>query len=229
MTDAPAQIGHNQSPDPIDRINATYEAEREEAENWTDGAPVENEAQMEAVDKLREAMRQWRLGLERGLKEAVAPYREAEKAERERWKPNIEDAKRIEGCLVAAVGEYKRKLAEEKRAAEKAAWEAANDAKREAEEKARAAAENDLEAQREADAARIAAIEAEKTAQAARKDKPRGLRTVKETVVLDPVALARHLWTYDREALDTFMIDRARKLKLHVPGVVEIQERKEAY
>ena len=53
----PAAIGHNGPPDPIDEINASFEADREEASNWTDGAPVENEAQMKAVDALRKSMR----------------------------------------------------------------------------------------------------------------------------------------------------------------------------
>lgn len=230
MTDTQlAPRDHNNPPSSIDEITAAYEAEREMAEGWADGAPVENEAQMNEVDALRKAMRQWRLDLERGQKSATAPLNDALTAERNRWRPVVEDAKRIEQCLVATVDSFKRKLAEKKRAEEQAAWEAANKAKREAEEKARAAEATKLEAQRDAEDSKRQAMEAEKAAQEATRTQVRGLRTVKETIVLDPVALARHLWEHDREALDAFMLERARKLKLHVSGVVEIQERKEAY
>jgi len=224
-----APSGHNNPPDPIDEITAAYEAEREESENWADGEPVENEAQMKKVDALRKAMRQWRLDLERGQKSATAPLYDAYKAELARWKPTIDDAKRIEQCLVSAVDHFKRKLAEQKRAEEKAAWEAADKARKEAEEKARAAAESDLDAQREAAAARDVAMQAEKDAQAKRKDGVKGLRTVKESVVVDDVALARWLWQNDREWLTGVQAERARKLGLDIPGVVEIKVRQEAY
>ena len=228
-TNPRAVIGGNNPPDPIDQITAEYDAERGEAESWLDGSPVENEGQMQAVDDLRASMRQWRLSLEKGQKAAVAPLLAATNAERDRWKPTISDAQRIEKGLVAAVDGFKRKLAAEKAAAEKAAWEAANKARREAEAKAAKAAASDLEAQREADAAKQAAIDAEKAAIAAKADKPKGLRKVKTSVVVDPVALARYLWEHDRDALLEFQADRARKLGLNVPGVVEIRETKEAY
>jgi len=225
----PAPMGHNRPPDPIDTITAAFEDQRQEAEKWTDGAPVENEAQMNEVDALRKAMRQWRLDLEKGQKAATAPLREIYQTELDRWKPTIEDAKQIEGCLVATVDVFKRKLAAIKKAEEKAAWEAANKAKRDAEEKARQADASNLEAQREVEAARQAAVDAERVAQDAKRNQVKGLRTVKETVVVDAVALARYLWQHDREAQESFQADRARKLGLDIPGVVEIREEKRAY
>ncbi|MEP1768157.1 MAG: hypothetical protein ABJJ53_16145, partial [Sulfitobacter sp.] len=90
-----AIVGGNNPPDPIDEISAAYDAEREEAANWTDGTAVENEAQMKSVDALRKSMREWRLSLEKGQKEATAPLRAVYQAELDRWKPTIEDAKRI--------------------------------------------------------------------------------------------------------------------------------------
>lgn len=205
------EIGHNNPPDPIDEICASYEAPREEAANWLDGEAVENEAQMLAVDGLRKAMREWRLELEKGQKSATAPLHDAYKAELARWKPTIEDAKRIEGCLVAAVDGFKRKLAEEKRAAERAAWEAAEKAKREAEEKARAAAASDLDAQREAEAAKQAAIDAEKAAQAAKKDNVKGLRTVTKYEITDYRAFLHWIAKNDKDAITAFMDEYARK------------------
>ena len=49
-------VGGNNPPDPIDEINARFESVRMEAENWTDGEPVENEAQMKALDVIREKL-----------------------------------------------------------------------------------------------------------------------------------------------------------------------------
>ena len=207
----PAGVGHNNPPSPIDEIAAQYEAERAEAEVRLDGEPVQNEAEMLEADKLRKAMRECRLALERGQKEATEPLRKALDEERSRWKPPIEDHRRIEKGLVAAVDAFKRQLAEQKRAEERAAWEAANAAKREAEEKARAAAESDLEAQREADAARAAAIEAEKAAQAARKGKPKGLRTVTHYQIADHRAALHDIAASDREAVTAFIEEYVRR------------------
>ena len=223
-----AGIGHNNAPDQIDTITAAYESDRQEAENWTDGQLVENEDQMKAVDDLRGNLRQWRLALERGQKDASAPLRDVYQAELDRWKPTIADAKRIEGCLVATVDVFKRKLDEEKKAALHAAWEETNRLRREADDKARLADARNLEAQRELEAARKSALDAEKAAQTAAKDTTKGMRTFKETVVVDAVKLARYLWEHDREAQLEFQADRARKLGLDIAGVVEIRTTKRA-
>ena len=223
---------HNNPPDPIDEISAAFEADREEAANWLDGSPVENEHQMKAVDALRKSMRQWRLDLEKGQKSATAPLHDAYKAEMARWKPVIDDAKMIEGGLVAAVDAFKRKLAEEKKAAERAAWEEANCAKQEAEAKARAAAASDLEAQREAEAARQAAIDAERKAQEAKKDNVKGLRKVTKYEITDHKALLHWIAQNDREAVTAFIEDYARrnhKGKALAAAGLRVWDEKEAF
>ena len=202
---------HNNPPDPIDEIISTYDDSRSEAENWLDGSPVENEAQMKAVDDLRKAMRQMRLDLERGQKSAAAPLYDVYKAELARWKPTIEDAKRIEAGLVSAVDVFKRKLAEEKREAERLAWEAANKARREAEAKAAAANAADIEAQREAAAAKEAAMEAERMAQAARKDQVKGMRSVTKYEITDYRDFLHWVAKNDRDAITAFLDEYARK------------------
>lgn len=226
-----AAIGGNNPPDPIDAITASYETEREEAANWTDGEPVTNEAQMKEVDALRKAMRDWRLELERGQKSATAPLYDAYKAEVARWKPTIEDAKRIEQCLVATVSAFKRKLAEEKEAAKRAAWEAAEKARRDAEVKARSADEADLEGQREAAAAKEAAMEAEKAAQAKKKDKVKGLRDVTRYEITDYRALLHWVAKNDRDAITAFLDEYARKKHKLVESVdgLKVWVEKEAF
>jgi len=156
-------------------------------------------------------MRQMRLDLERGQKSAAAPLYDVYKAELARWKPTIEDAKRIEGGLVAAVDVFKRKLAEEKREAERLAWEAANKARREAEAKAAAANAADIEAQREAAAAKEAAMEAERMAQAARKDQVKGMRKAVKYEITSHRELLHWIAQNDKDAMTAFIEEWARK------------------
>lgn len=227
---ARGEIGHNNPPDPIEEITAAFEAERLEAENWCDGAPVENEDQMKEVDALRKAMRQWRLDLQNGQKSATAPLYDAYTSERDRWKPTIEDATRIEKALVSTVDAFKRKLAEKKRAEEKAAWEAAEKARREAEEKARAASDADLEAQREAAAAKEAAMEAEKAAQKAKREQVKGLRTVTRYEITDHKAALHDIAASDREAMTAFIEEYVRRNhKARSIAGVKVWQEKEAY
>lgn len=224
-----APIGHNGGPDPIDEINAEFEADRIEAENWTDGTPVENEAQMAVVDQVRKRAREWRLALERGQKSATAPLYDAYMTEQKRWKPTIEDAKRIEGALVAAVDGYKRRLAAEKEEARRKAEDEAWAARRAAEAAARAANAADLEAQRAAAEAQRQAEEAQRRVAAASKDKVTGLKSYDVTEVLDGTAYARWLWQNDRAPLVAWMEEHARRCKHHVPGVVETRQERRAF
>lgn len=231
MNDLTPGIGHNQAPDPIDTITAAYEAEREEAENWTDGTVVENEAQMVAVDALRKSMREFRLELEKGQKSATAPLYDVYKAELARWKPTIDDAKRIESCLVAIQDPFKQKLAAEKKAAERAAWEAVEKARKEAEAKAASAAATDLEAQRELEATRQAVIDAEAAAQAAKKDNVKGMRTVTRYEITDHKALLHWIAKNDRDAITDFLNEYARKEHKVVANAdgLRVWTEKEAY
>ena len=175
----PAAIGHNNPPDPLEEITAKFEAARMEAENWTDGSPVENEAQMNAVDALRAAMRDWRISLEKGQKEATAPLRAVYQAELDRWKPTIADAKRIEDCIVATVDAFKRKLRAEREAAERKAREEAERAAQALRDARDAAEASDLDAQRAIDAAEREAESARiKAAVAKKQANVKGMRSV---------------------------------------------------
>lgn len=209
-----AIIGGNAPPDPIDEISAQFEDSRIEAENWTDGTAVENEAQMKCVDALRKDMREFRLALEKGQKSATAPLYDAYKREGERWKPTIDDAKRIEGCLVASVDAFKRKLQAERDEQERLARAEANRKMREAEEAARAAAASDLEAQRAAaEAKRIAdeAIEQAKTAAEANASAQKGTRKVTRYEITDHRALLNWIAQNRRDDVTSFIEEWARK------------------
>ena len=211
MDGALAPRDHNQPPDPIDEICAAYEASRSEAENWLDGAEVETEGQMKAVDALRKDMRAWRIELETGQKSATAPLYDTYKAELARWKPTIDDAKRIEKCLVAAVDTFKRKLAAEKAEAERKARAEADRKHREAEEAIRKANAADIEAQRDAAEAQREAEEAQRAAVAASKDTVKGLRTVTRYEITDHKALLHWIAVNRRDDLTAFIEEWARK------------------
>ena len=200
-----AVIGGNNPPDPIETITAPFDNDRAEAENWLDGTPVENEAQMKAVDALRATMRQWRLGLERGQKDATAPLHEVYKAELERWKPTIADAKRIEDGLVSVVDVFKRKLAAEKEAARKEAERKAWEATRAAQEAARLADASNIEATRAAAQAQADADAAQKAAMAASKDTVKGLRTVTRYEITDHRALLNYIAKNARDDMTAFI------------------------
>lgn len=200
-----ATIGANNPPDPIDTITSAFDDARTEAEGWLDGKAVESEGQMKAVDELRGSMRQWRLGLERGQKDATAPLHDAWKREGERWKPTIADAKMIEEGLVSLVDGFKRKLAAEKEAARKAAWDIAEAARREAEALAAKADAGNIEEQRAALQAREAADLARAQASVAQKDTVKGLRTVTKYEVTDHRALLHFIAKNDKAAMTAFI------------------------
>ena len=225
-----AVIGANNPPDPIDAICAQHEGERMEAENWLDGTPVENEGQMKAVDELRKAMREFRLGLEAGQKSATAPLYDAYKAEGARWKPSIDDAKRIEGGLIALVDGFKKKLAVEKEAAEREARAEAARKMREAEETARIANAADIEAQRAAAAAQREAEEAQRRAVAASKDTVKGLRSVTRYEIIDIRDALHWIAKNDKDAMSAFVEDYVRRnhKTSNITGV-RVWQDKEAY
>lgn len=225
-----AVIGANNPPDPIDTICAAYEGARVEAENWLDGTPVENETQMKAVDALRKDMREWRIGLEKGQKDATAPLYDAYKAEGARWKPTIDDAQRIERGLVALVDGFKRRLAAEKAEAERKAKAEAAAAMRAAEEAARIADAANIEAVRAAAEAQLEAEAAQRRAAAAIKDTVKGLRTVTLHEITDMRDALHWIAKNDKEAVAAFVTEYVRRHhKTFAISGVRVWTEKEAF
>ena len=204
---AHAQIGHNQAPDPLDEALAPYGDFISEAESWLDGEAVTDEGQMKAVDKISKQIKAAKKDVTAAQKSESAPLHDAWKASLARFKPTIDDLDRMTKGLAALVDGFKRKLAEEKRAKERAAWEAAEKARKEAEAKSAAADTANIEEQREAEEARRAAQEAEKAAQAARKDTAsvKGLRTVTRHEITDHRAALHWIAANDRDAMTAFI------------------------
>ena len=198
-------LGHNNPPDPIDEALSPYGDYITEAENWLDGEKVETEGQMKAVDALTKQIKAALKDVNAGEKSAATPLYDTWKAEKARWKPTIDDLGRIRDGLIAAVSGFKAKLAAEKKAAEKAAWEAANKARREAEEKAAQADAADIEAQRDAANAAREAIESEKAAKAVKAENPKGMRKVSKFEIENHREVLQWIAANDRDALTEFI------------------------
>lgn len=222
---------HNLPPDPIDEALAPYGDVISEAEAWLDGAKVENEGQMKAVDALLAEVKAARKAVDSARDAVTKPLHEAWKAEVARWKPTQDDLDRIVKGLVTAVDEFKRRLAEEREAERLAAEKAAREAAEAARQAAMAADAADIEAQREA--ARLAQEAADARAAAAEASKAgvKGMRTYTVRTITDATAFARWLWQNDRQAMEAFLqsyVDRLASFPADLPGVSQRKEKRAA-
>lgn len=229
-----AVIGGNNPPepvnDPIDLALEPYADAIEEAANWLDGDPVETEDQMKAVDALIKQIRSAKGDLSKAKKAATSPLHDAWKAEIARWKPTEEDIERRLKGLAAVVDPIKRRLAAEKEATKRAAYEEARRKEREAEEAAQKARAADYEAQMEADRLQNEAIEAKKAASAANKDTVKGLRTVTKHEIESYQKALNWIVQNDRAAVTRFIDDYvSRNAKTTPIEGVNVWQDKEAY
>jgi hypothetical protein len=221
MTDKlAAGLGHNNPPDPMEAVAAQYDDIICEATNWTDGSPVETEAQMLSVDALIKGCKTYRADLAKAGKLCTEPLHTAWKASVAAVKVYTDDADRIQAALVASVGPFKATLAAEKEAARRAAWQTAQDAERAAEELARAADVSNLDTQRAADAARNAALEAKKAASAAQKDTVKGMRAVQYHDIASMRDLVNWIAANDKPAMAAFAEAYAAKNHKDIPDAI---------
>jgi hypothetical protein len=198
-------IGHNNPPDPIDTALAPFGDAIEEAQNWLDGQPIENEEQLRATDELLKTIKTAIKELNTARDEATKPLHEAWKTEIARWKPTQDDLERISKGIVAAQDPFKRALAAKKEAEKRAAWEAAEKARKAAEEAALSAKASDIEAQRDAAEKAALAQRAAEEASAKQKDKVKGMRTVHLYEIEDHRAALHWIAQNDREAMTAFI------------------------
>ena len=224
------QIGHNNPPDPIETVLAEYDGIITEAQNWADGQPVENEAQMTAVDKVLKEFKAYKTALGKAGKERTDPLHKAWKAEVAAVKVYTDDADKLQGCLVACVAPYKAKLAAEKEEARKQAAIEAARVQKEAQEAAAKANAADIDAQREAEAKLAEAKAATEAAAKASKDTVKGMRTVKSYVIDDHKAALHWIAAQDRAAMTAFIEEYVRRnFKTTKIDGVTVTESKEAY
>ena len=207
----PARIGDNNPPDPIDEALAPYSDAISEAENWLDGSPVENEAQMKEVDALLKQVKAAKKAVGDAEESAAKPIYDKWKAEKAKFAPTLTDLDRIAKGLIAINDGFKRKLAAEKAEAARIAQEEMWRKAREAEEAARKANAGDIEAQREAAARQEAFDAAEAEARAAAKDTVKGMRTVTRYEITDHRALLNWIAKNARDDVTAFIEEWARK------------------
>ncbi|MBC7282603.1 hypothetical protein [Hoeflea sp.] len=208
---APATIGDNHPPDPIDDALAPFGDALLESENWLDGSPVENEGQMKAVDALIKAMKAARKAVSEAEESETKPLYDAWKQAKARYAPTLTDLDRIVKGLVSIVDGFKRKLAAEKAEAARKAQEEMWRKAREAEEASRKANAGDLEAQRNAAALQEAFDAAEEAAREAANDTVKGMRKATRYEVTDHRALLHWIAKNARDDVTAFIDEWARK------------------
>ncbi|MEO1538500.1 MAG: hypothetical protein AAFR73_12305 [Pseudomonadota bacterium] len=225
-----AVIGHNNPPDPIEIVIAEYDAVISEAQNWADGEPVADEAQMKAVDAVLKEFKTYKTALGKAVKERTDPLHKAWKAEVAAVKVYTDDADLMQKALVAVVAPFKVKLAEQKEAERRAAYEEAERIRREAEEAERRAQAGNIDELREAEAAKQAALDAQKAAQAKSKDTVKGMRKVTRHSIKDMRSLVNWIATNDKQAMAEFATTYAAKNHLRIPNdIVATSTEKEAF
>ena len=222
--------GHNMPPDALDEAIAPFGDAISEAENWLDGEPVQNEAQMKAVDALLRDVKAAKKAVTEAEESEAKPIYDQWKAAKARFAPTITDLDRIAKGLIAIVDAFKRKLAAEKVEAERKARAEAEAAMRAAAEAARQADAGNIEAQRAAAQAQADADEAVRAA-AASKDTVKGLRQVTRYAVDDHKALLNWIARNRRDDLTAFIDEWAKRHHKDCAGAdgLRVWQEKEAF
>lgn len=209
-----AIIGGNSPPEPVDMmltIQNAYDGVFAEVANWLDGSPVENDAQMRAVDTLMAEVKAAAKEAS-GAKEAeYRPHKDACDAVVARWKVFLDDLDRQAKGLAAVVNGYKRKREAERQEAERKARLEAERAREEAARAARAAEASNIEAQREVARIQREAEEAQRKVSALASDKTRGLRIVAKYEITDHRAALHWIAANDRDAITAFIEEYVRR------------------
>lgn len=223
MENERAVIGGNNPPSPMEVALEPYGDILAEVENWTDGAAVENQAQLDATDALLKELKAARKAVDVARDEETKPLHSAWKDAVAAWKLTQDDLDRLVKCLVAAQAPFKDRLAKEKAEAARKAREEA-DAKAEAARQAHIAANAaSIEEQRRADELLREAEKATKLANRAEKAVAvPGMRTVQRFEIADYRAALHYIAREDRDAMTAF-IDAycARNFKIRqIDGVV---------
>lgn len=221
-------LGHNNPPDAIDEAVAPFGDAIEEAQQWLDGKPIENDDQLAVASHLLAEIKAAAKAVDEAAKLARRPLHDAWKSEIDRWKPTQDDLARLISGLIEIQRPYKAAKDAEKERARRKAHQEAQMAKIAAENAANSASMSDIDAQREADRLRVEAIDAQKAANAAAKDKIPGMRKVWRYEVTDHRAALHWIAINDRDSLTLFVNEYARKNHgtKEIDGVISWQERK---
>jgi hypothetical protein len=233
-TNTRAVMGDNNPPaeivDPMEVAIAAFNDDREEAETWLDGKKVENQGQLDSVEALYVAMREAEKELEAAKEGEYRPHKTKCDDVVAKYKPALKDYADIIKGLVELVGPYKKKVADEVAAKEKAAWDEARRLEREAAAKIAVADTSNIEQMREAQAAKLEATDAQKEARSVAKSKPKRMRKVTRYEIKDRKAALHWIAAQDRDAMTAFIEDYVkRNHKAKTIDGVRVWDDREAY
>lgn len=230
-------IGDNMPP-PFVAHSANIDDLYEEAANFLDDQPIENEGQAQAIAKILDDARRAFKAADEQRKTEKRPHDEAAQAVQDAWNPLLARAKRIETVAKAAQTDWLLKLDVLQRAeAEKARLEAE---RLQSEALAAKAAVSDLTASAAVEelladagkATRLAAKLDKAKPQVAGGSRAQGLRTKYVAELSDSVAALRHYREHQPEALKQWLTEQAQRdvnagARL-IPGFNVNEERKAA-
>lgn len=230
-----AGIGHN-APPAYEAFSIHIEDLLLEARNHLDGEAIQSQAQADAIGSLLDKIRTASKDADKARAAEKKPHDDAAKAVQAKWKPLIDKCDTATDACKKALAPYLKRVEEEKRAKEEAA-------RREAEEKARIAAEavrqaplDDLTAREAAEELERAAKEAEKAANKASKDGARvaggaratTLRTYYHPELVTPSDALRHYVQTRPDDVKAFLLRLAevdvREGKRTIPGFNVVAE-----
>ena len=230
-------MGANMSP--FDHVSVEIADLYEEAKHWADGTPIQSEEQHDAVTALYDALHAAGKRADELRVSEVEPLDEAKKAIQARYHPLIGDTKAGKGKVVIGKEALGKLLADWRAAKAKEKAEAAERARRDAEqERAKAeaairASSGDIEARERAEDMLALADEADRYAARQQKRAETGnkLRTVYVAELMDLHAAIKHYWGENQVPFEELVTMLAaadvRAGKRSIPGF-EIKEEKKA-
>lgn len=217
--------GNNPPPTPFDAVSEKIQDLYEEAKNWCDGDEIASQEQADEIQKLMRMIQAAEKEADLARKEEARPHDEAKAAIQERYNPLIGKTKSVTGKTILAINACKKALAPWLRKVEEENRRKAEEARKEAEEKAEAARAAMRERQSLEDAARAEALvqEAKKAeadarkagnAKASAKGEGRAitLRDKYTPEVTDYTAFARWVWLNHRADMREFLDAYAVKM-----------------
>lgn len=242
MSAVVAHIGHNKPP--FEQSKEEIEGLYEEAKNWCDGEPVSSQEQADAIQRLMRLIQAAEKEADARRKEEQEPFKKEIDAIQARYNELIGNNKSVKGLTVRAIEACKSALTPWLKKVEEENRIKAEEARREAEEKQRAAMEamrqrHSLEDAERAEQAvrdaKEAEAEARKLANAKASAKGEGravtLRDYYEPEITDYTAFARFVWMHHRQDMKDFLKMEAAKLvsagvRFGMPGVVVHHDRR---
>lgn len=193
-----ATIGDNRPPSNYDTVSTEINDLYDEAKNWADGQPVENQGTADQVETLIALIKEAVKKADTFRKEEVQPYDEAKAKIQERYNTLIGKTKALTGKAVLALEACQQVLTpwkqEQQRQHDETARikrEEAERLQREADEALKSANLNDKEHAQELTRQ---AQQATKEFKRATKDNIKGLHTVWDIEIVDEVAAFRSIW-----------------------------------